>query len=112
MEEKTCVDRLESTHTTEAEQKQQIGAKRRETIETVSRQLSDGEDAFQILRSRVVAIIAERDDWYNLASETSEKLGLAEAEEYLQSSLRAASLEVVDTNTAGISKLQVRWPTN
>lgn len=51
-------------------------------------------------------MVAERDDWFSLAKETSEKLIEAEADITLQSTLWKAAWEEMNSRTVKKAKLQ------
>lgn len=80
-------------------------ADRRETSETASHQLAEGEDPLQHLRSKVSTKTAEQKKPYDLANEAIGRLKTAEAEVALQSALREATLEEMDARTAGMAEL-------
>lgn len=101
----TRVKRLERILTTEAEKRQQLVAKRRETRETAIRQIADGEDSIQSLQSKVVAVTAERDEWFGLADESSNKFKMAKTNAALHLSLRKTLLEDTDARTAEMIEL-------
>lgn len=100
------VNRLKRQLATEVERRLQLEAKRRETSETSSPHLAEGEDSLQNLQSKVVAISAEQDDWYDFAIGGSEKFRTAESVADLQCSLRKAVLERMVAHTTGIAGLQ------
>lgn len=104
--ENTRVERLERELATEIEERQEILAKRRETSETESRKLVENDDFFQGLQSKVVAITAERNEKFDLATVASEKLKTSEANVALQSSHLEAVLEDIEARTAEIVELQ------
>lgn len=55
---------------------------------------------------KLAAMTAERDEWLNLETDIAKKLKAAEADIALQSTLREAAREKMDTHTAEITKLQ------
>lgn len=97
---KTRVRYLECQLTTEVQKRQLSLTNSRETSKIASLQLADGEDSFQDLQSKVVTIAAQRDEWYHLANDVSDKLQTFEADVALQSSLREDALEKIDAHTA------------
>lgn len=100
----TLVERLERILATEFKKRQQLLAERQETSETASSQLKQGEDFFQGLLSKDVAMTVERNKWYELAVEAFEKLNTVEADIALQSSLGDAALKETDAHAVEIAK--------
>lgn len=84
----------------------------RGTSKTASRQLAEGEDFLQGIRFKVAPIAAEWNEWYDLANETLENLKTARANKALQSLIQAATLRVMDGQTAKIAKLQEQSTTD
>lgn len=104
--EKTRIERSERRLATDAEILQQFLAERRETSKKASPQPAVSEDFLQGLRSKVCAITAKQNEWYDLANEASEKLKTAEANVALHPSLQEATLKEIGAHTAEVAELQ------
>lgn len=79
MAEKAGVNSLKRKFATDAEEKRQLLTERRKTSQTASRPLVDGEDSLPGLRSIFKYTTVERDERFDVATETTGKLKAAEA---------------------------------
>lgn len=104
--EKALLESPKREHATEVEQRQQLLTARRETSQTVSRPWAEGEEYLSDLQPKLAAMTTESDDRLCLETETTKKLKASEANIVLQSTLRKAAWEEMDTRPAEIDKLQ------
>lgn len=74
--------------------------------------MADSEDSLPNLQSKLAAMTAGRDEWFDLATETAKKLNTAEAYIALQLTLWEAAQENMDTHTTKTAKLQEQLADN
>lgn len=60
------------------------------------------------MQFKLSAMTADKDEWFELATETTKKLKTAGADVALQSALREAAREEMDTHTTEIAELKAQ----
>lgn len=72
----------------------------------MSRPLAEGQDSLLGLQSKIVAMTADSDEWFNLATAMTERLNASEADIALRSTLWEAARKQRDTHTSDLAELQ------
>lgn len=85
--ERACVERLEREFAAEAKTRQQLLSKRQKASQTASRRLGQDGVLLQELQLKLATMTAKLREWRELATETADKLKMAQASVVLQSRL-------------------------
>lgn len=104
--ENAHVELLKQDLATEVEKKQQLLDARCWTSQTMSRQLAKGDNPVSGRQSNLEAIPAERDKCFNVATEATDKLKVAETDIAMPSTLQEATREKMDFHVGKIAELQ------